>query len=50
MMSDTVDLHEVGAGMLQLLGDYVDRLLEFRSSGVSRPWIDVRLYLVNAYS
>ncbi len=27
--------------MLQLLRDYIERLLRFRSSGVSRPWIDV---------
>lgn len=42
LQSDQVDPHEVGASMLQLLGDYVDRLLRFRSKGVSRPWIDVR--------
>ena len=28
--------------MLELLGDYVDRLLAFRSRAVSRPWIDIR--------
>lgn len=42
MMSDEVDPHDVGAAMLQLLGDYLERLLRFRASGVSRPWIDVR--------
>ena len=42
MMSDRVDPHEIGAGMLQLLGDYVDRLLRFRAKGLSRRWIDVR--------
>ncbi len=42
MASDRVDPHEVGASMLQLLRDYLERLLRFRSSGVSRPWIDVR--------
>jgi hypothetical protein len=42
LQSDTVDSHEVGASMLGLLGDYLDRLLAFRSQGVSRPWIDVR--------
>ena len=42
MASDRVDPHEVGASMLQLLRDYVECLLRFRSRGVSRPWIDVR--------
>ena len=42
MQSDAVDPHDVGASMLELLGDYVDRLLRFRDSGRSRPWIDVR--------
>ncbi len=42
LASDHVDPHEVGASMLQLLRDYVERLLRFRSRGVSRPWIDVR--------
>ena len=42
MMSDHVDPHEVGANMLQLLGDYVERLLRFRAKGSSRSWIDVR--------
>ncbi|MBW2291736.1 MAG: sulfotransferase [Deltaproteobacteria bacterium] len=42
LQSDDVDPHEVGVSMLQLLGDYVDRLLRFRSKGVSRPWVDVR--------
>ncbi len=42
MMSDHVDLHEIGASMLELLGDYVERLLRFRAKGISRPWIDVR--------
>ena len=37
-----VDPHEIGESMLQLLRDYVERLLRFRSSEVSRPWIDVR--------
>jgi len=40
--SDAVDPHEVGASMLQLLGDYLDRLLRFRAKDLSRPWIDVR--------
>jgi hypothetical protein len=42
MASDRVDPCEVGASMLELLGDYVERLLDFRSRGLSRPWIDVR--------
>jgi hypothetical protein len=42
LQSNDVDTEEVGASMLQLLADYLDRLLEFRSKGVSRPWIDVR--------
>ena len=42
MMSDHVDPHEIGASMLELLGDYVDGLLRFRAKGSSRPWIDVR--------
>jgi sulfotransferase family protein len=42
MASDRVDAHEVGASMLELIGDYADRLLRFRAHGVSRPWIDVR--------
>ena len=42
LQCDEVDPHEVGASMLQLLGDYVDRLLAFRAKGVSRSWIDVR--------
>jgi hypothetical protein len=42
MSSDDVDPLEVGESMLHLLGDYVERLLLFRASGVSRPWIDVR--------
>ncbi len=40
--SDAVDPHEVGASMLQLLGDFVDRLLRFRAKNLSRPWIDER--------
>jgi hypothetical protein len=42
MASDRVDPAEVGASMLELLGDYVDRLLRFRAQRASRPWIDVR--------
>ncbi len=49
MMSDHVDPHEVGASMLQLLTDYIDRLLRFRAQSFSgtpgsssRPWIDLR--------
>lgn len=42
MMSDHVDPKEIGVDMLQLLSDYVDRLLDFRARNVSRPWIDVR--------
>jgi hypothetical protein len=42
MMSDHVDPHEVGASMLQLMSDYIEGLLRFRASGVSRPWIDLR--------
>jgi hypothetical protein len=42
LQSNEVDPKEVGASMLQLLGDYVERLLRFRSKAVSRPWIDVR--------
>ncbi len=42
MASDRVDPHEVGASMLGLLSDYVQRLLRFRAKGVSRPWIDLR--------
>lgn len=41
MHSDHVDPTEVGASMLELLGDYVDRLLAFRASGQGRPWIDL---------
>lgn len=42
MGSDQVDPREVGESMLQLLGDYVERLLQFRAKGSSRRWIDVR--------
>lgn len=42
MMSAAVDPHDVGASMLQLLDDYVERMLRFRDTAVSRPWIDVR--------
>lgn len=42
MSSDRVAPAEVGASMLQLLRDYVERLLRFRAGGRSRPWIDVR--------
>lgn len=42
MGSDHVDPKEVGESMLQLLGDYVERLLRFRADRASRPWIDVR--------
>jgi hypothetical protein len=42
MASDRVDPAEVGASMLELLGDYVDRLMRFRAKRASRPWIDVR--------
>jgi hypothetical protein len=42
MRSDHVDPREIGASILQLLRDYVDRLLRFRDEGASRPWIDVR--------
>ena len=42
MQSDAVDPSEVGASMLELLGDYVDRLMRFRDRGSSRPWVDVR--------
>ncbi len=39
---DRADPNEVGESMLGLLSDYVDGLMRFRASGVSRPWIDVR--------
>ncbi|MEZ4334465.1 MAG: sulfotransferase [Myxococcota bacterium] len=42
LASDAVDPHAIGRDMLQLLGDYVSRLLDFRARGVSRRWIDVR--------
>ena len=42
LQCDEVDPHEVGSSMLELLGDYVERLLAFRGKDVSRPWIDVR--------
>jgi hypothetical protein len=42
LASDSVDATEVGASMLELLRDYLDGLMRFRASGVSRPWIDVR--------
>jgi hypothetical protein len=42
MASDRVDPAEVGASMLELLGDYVDRLCRFRAKPAARPWIDVR--------
>ncbi len=42
LQSDEVDPREVGASMLGLLGDYLDRLLLFRARGLSRPWIDLR--------
>jgi hypothetical protein len=42
MASDRVDPTEVGESMLELLGDYTDRLLRFRARRISRPWIDVR--------
>jgi hypothetical protein len=42
MRSDCVDAREVGASMLELLGDYADRLMQFRARNVSRPWIDIR--------
>jgi hypothetical protein len=42
MRSDHVDPAEVGASMLELLGDYTDRLMAFRAKGASRLWIDIR--------
>lgn len=42
LAGDAVDPHEVGRDMLELLGDYVSRLLDFRARGESRRWIDVR--------
>jgi hypothetical protein len=42
MMNEYVDPNEIGADMLQLLSDYVERVLDFRARKVSRPWIDVR--------
>lgn len=42
LASDAVDPHEVGRDMLQLLGDYVSRLLDFRARGGAGRWIDVR--------
>ena len=41
MFCEDVDLHEVGESMLQVLCDYLERLLAFRDSGKSRPWIDI---------
>jgi len=42
MGSDHADPEQVGESMLQLLGDYVERLLRFRAQQAGRPWIDVR--------
>ncbi len=42
LASDRVDPAEVGKSMLELLSDYLDRVMRFRASGVSRDWIDVR--------
>jgi hypothetical protein len=42
MASDRVDPHEIGASMLELLGDYADRLCRFRAKPGGRAWIDVR--------
>jgi Sulfotransferase family len=42
MYSDHVDPAEVGEDMLRLLGEYVERLMGFRATGTSRPWIDIR--------
>ena len=42
LQSDAIDPHELGASMLELLGDYVDRLMAFRAKRRTRPWIDVR--------
>lgn len=42
LSSERVDPHEVGASMLELLGDYLDGLMRFRDAGRSRAWIDLR--------
>lgn len=42
MRSDDVDPREVGESMLELLGDYIDRLMRFRKEGAPAQWIDVR--------
>lgn len=42
LASDQVDPAEVGESMLGLLSDYLDGVMRFRASGVSRDWIDVR--------
>jgi hypothetical protein len=42
MRSDHVDHHQIGASILRLLRDYVERLLRFRDEKVTRPWVDVR--------
>jgi len=42
LASEQVDPHEVGGSMLRLLGDYVERLLRFRSSRAEPRWIDLR--------
>ncbi len=41
MRSARVEAHEVGASMLRLLTDYVERTLAFRDAAVTRRWIDV---------
>lgn len=41
MRSDAVDPREIGASILRLLSDYVERVLRFRDAGSSRPFIDV---------
>lgn len=42
MASDRVDPAEVGESMLQLLCDYLERLLRFRRQDTAPAWIDIR--------
>jgi hypothetical protein len=41
MRSDRVDPLQIGANMLRLLGDYVERLLRFRDAPGSPDWVDI---------
>jgi hypothetical protein len=41
MNCDDVDPHEVGESILQLISDYIDGVMRFRTAHTARPWIDV---------